>query len=77
MFQSTMPMERKKEICQQIIDAMKAGKKNLATKLAMQIPLPLPLANVAKQDMGVERMLKLGCNLDDAVAAYGKEWLET
>ena len=56
---------------------MKAGKKNLATKLTMQIPLPLPLANVAKQDMGVERMLKLGCNLDDAVAAYGKEWLES
>lgn len=77
MFQSTMPEARRKEIGRQVADAFKAGNKELAIKLAKQIPLSLPMARVLKTDWGVERLKKSGHNLDDVVAAYGKEWLET
>ena len=55
---------------------MKFGNKDLAIKLSMQIPLDLPTARVLKADWGVERLKNFGFNLDDVVAAYGKEWLE-
>ena len=76
MFQSTMPEARRKEIGRQVADAMKFGNKDLAIKLSMQIPLDLPTARVLKADWGVERLKNFGFNLDDVVAAYGKEWLE-
>ena len=77
MFQSTMPEARRKEIGRQVADAMKFGNKDLAIKLSMQIPLDLPTARVLKADWGVERLKNFGFNLDDVVAAYGKEWLES
>ena len=63
-------------IGRQVADAMKFGNKDLAIKLSMQIPLDLPTARVLKADWGVERLKNFGFNLDDVVAAYGKEWLE-
>jgi len=50
---------------------------NLARKIAMKVPLSLPMANVLKQDWGIERLKAVGFNMDDVVAAYGKEWLES
>lgn len=74
-FVSTMSDERRKELRSEAIAAMKAGNMDLARKIAMKVPLSLPMANVLKQDWGIKRMLEVGCNLDDAVAIYGKEWL--
>ena len=76
MFQSTMSKERRKEIADQALVAFKTGDKELAYKITMQIPLDLPMARVLKADWGVERLKNFGFNLDDVVAAYGKEWLE-
>lgn len=50
---------------------------NLARKIAMKVPLSLPMANVLKQDWGIECLKAVGFNMDDVVAAYGKEWLES
>ena len=50
---------------------------NLARKIAMKVPLSLPMANVLKQDLRIERLKAVGFNMDDVVAAYGKEWLES
>ena len=49
---------------------------NLARKIAMKVPLSLPIANVLKQDLRIERLKAVGFNMDDVVAAYGREWLE-
>lgn len=75
-FVSTMSDERRKEIAKQVSAAVRVGDMELAGKLAFQIPLSLPRARVLKADWGIERLKKSGHNLDDAVAAYGKEWLE-
>lgn len=77
MFQSTMSKERRKEITNQALAAFKRGNKELAYKITMQIPLDLPMARVLKADWGVERLKNFGFNLDDVVAAYGEEWLES
>ena len=60
-FVSTMSDERRKDIAKQVIAAMRAGDEELADSLIRQVPLDLPIARF---------------NLDDAVKAYGKEWLE-
>lgn len=54
---------------------MRAGDEELATRLTKQIPLSPPMARVLKADWGIE-LRDAGFNLDDAVKAYGKEWLE-
>ena len=77
MFQSTMSKERRKEITDQALAAFKTGDKELAYRIIMQIPLDIPTARVLKADWGVERLKNCGFNLDDVVAAYGKEWLES
>ena len=76
-FQSTMSDERRREITAQAIEAMNAGDMDRARNISMQIPLPLPMANVLKHDVGVKSLLEIGCNLDDAVAAYGEDWLKS
>ena len=75
-FVSTMFDERWKEIAKQVSAAVRVGDMELVGKLAFQIPLSLPRARVLKADWGIERLKRSGHNLDDAVAAYGKEWLE-
>ncbi len=75
MFQSTMSMEQRKDIYRQFVAAKHAGNNKLAEQLAMQIPLSLPMARVLKADWGIERLKQSGFNLDDAVAAYGEDWL--
>ena len=72
-----MSDERRREIGQQVAAALRAGDSDLAGKIAMQIPLSLPRARVLKADWGIERLKNAGFNLDDAVAAYGREWLES
>ena len=74
-FVSTMPMERRKEIGKKAAAAIRAGDMNLAISLAKQVPLPLSTAELLKADWGIERLKEAGFNLDDAVAAYGQEWL--
>lgn len=74
-FVSTMSDERRKEITKQVIAAMRAGDEELATRLTKRVPLSLPMARVLKVDWGIE-LKDAGFNLDDAVKAYGKEWLE-
>lgn len=74
-FVSTMSDERRKEIAKQVIAAMRAGDEELATRLTKQVPLSPPMARVLKADWGIE-LRDAGFNLDDAVKAYGKEWLE-
>ena len=76
-FKSTMSDERRREIAAQVIEAMNAGDKERANEIAKQIPLPLPMANVLKADWGVENLKNSGFNLDDAVAAYGEDWLKS
>ncbi len=76
-FQSTMSDERRREITAQAIEAMNAGDMDRARKITKQIPLPLPMANVLKADWGLENLKNSGFNLDDAVAAYGKDWLKS
>ena len=75
-FVSTMSDERRKEIAKQVIAAMRAGDEELAARLTRQVPLPLPMARVLKADWGIEMLKDAGFNLDDAVKAYGREWLE-
>ena len=75
MFQSTMSMERRKEIAAQISVALRVGDIDLVRKLSRQIPLSLPQARIIKADWGVERLKNSGLNLDDVVKAYGEEWL--
>ena len=77
MFKSTMSKERRQEIASQVAAAFKAGDSDLAGKIAMQIPLPLTMATVLKADWGIERLKSSGFNLDDAVAAYGEDWLKS
>ncbi|NLL37391.1 MAG: hypothetical protein GX256_07720 [Fretibacterium sp.] len=75
-YKSTMSDERRKELAREMSIAMKSGNMDLAREIAMKAPMPLPLANVLKQDWGIKRLREAGFNLDDAVAAYGKEWLQ-
>ena len=77
MFKSTMSDERRREIAAQVSEAIKAGDKERAAEIAKQMPLPLPMARVLKADWGVERLKNAGFNLDDAVAAYGEDWLRS
>ena len=76
-YKSTMSDERRKELAEEVGAAVRAGDMNLARKIAMKVPLSLPMANVLKHDWGIERLKAVGFNMDDVVAAYGKEWLES
>ena len=76
-YKSTMSDERRKELAKEVGAAVRAGDMNLARKIAMKVPLSLPMANVLKQDWGIESLKTVGFNMDDVVAVYGKEWLES
>lgn len=76
-YKSTMSDERRKELAEEVGAAVRAGDMNLARKIAMKVPLSLPMANVLKQDWGIECLKAVGFNMDDVVAAYGKEWFES
>jgi hypothetical protein len=53
----------------------KPEKKEEAFVIRKQIPLPAFLAKFAKENMGVDFLLKLDWNLAEAEEEFGKDWL--
>jgi hypothetical protein len=40
-----------------------------------ELPMPPYLAKIVKEDYGAEYLIKLGCNLVEANAEFGLDWL--
>lgn len=77
---STMSMERRREIVKEAEILMKQGRKEEGYDLIHRlIPMNPMLANDFKHWLKIspKKMLAEGYNLDDAVAAYGEQWLES
>lgn len=53
-----------------------SGKKKEAEEILALIPLLPQGAKILKEEVGIDAMIEYGCNLSEAVEAYGYEWLE-
>ena len=74
-FVSTMPLEEMERIMGEA-DALEAcGDKKGAQRLRLTVPLNPKVANEFKRILGLQALIDVGLNLDDAVAMYGKDWL--
>ena len=62
-------------VLEDFIDAYKEGKKEEAAKIIRRLPLPAPVAMVAKEVLGTQGLLNLEYDLSDAEGVYGKNWL--
>jgi hypothetical protein len=71
----TMSLYEKLAIGVKAIELEKQGKKDEARKMELLIPIPPYLAKWAKKRFGAETLLKTGCNLSEAEAEYGPDWL--
>ncbi len=63
-------------ITDEIYDLEIAGRESEAYELKKQLPIMAGIANVLKQDRGIEALIASGMNLSKAVKEYGLEWLE-
>ena len=73
---STMTLEEKLKILEQVRQLESEGRIEEATILNMTVPLPPHIAKAAKEVFGAEYVKKAGFNLVEAEAEYGKGWLE-
>ncbi len=77
---STITMERRREIIREAEALIKQGRKQEGRDLVLRLtPMNPVLANDFKRWLKVspKQMLDEGFNLDDAVAVYGEQWLES
>lgn len=72
-----MDNSQKNIVLEQMNAAIAAGNVEQATELMVkaQYPLPLSVAEAAKEALGIEFLLEGGFNLSEAVAAHGQDWL--
>lgn len=75
MFVSTMPINEQKRIMDEADVQEQLGDIETAEKLRLQIPLQPKLANEFKKILGLQALTEIGFNLEDAVIAYGSDWL--
>lgn len=73
-----MTIERKREIVKEAGSLIKQGKKREGYDMINRlIPMSPMMADDFKRFMGLDFMRECGFNLDDAVEAYGEEWLRS
>jgi hypothetical protein len=72
-----MDKAQKDIILEQMNAAIAAGNVEQARELMVktQYPVPLSVAEAAKEALGIEFLLESGLNLSEAVAVYGQDWL--
>ena len=71
---SSMSMEETRDILSQAQELRRAGKKKEAMEMAKRIPIDPEYAEDLKRLEGLKFLID-GFNLTDAVAKFGKEWL--
>ena len=72
---SSMSMEETRDILNQAQELRRAGKKKEAMEMAKRIPIDPEYAEDLKRLEGIKFLIDGGFNLTDAVAKFGKEWL--
>ncbi len=65
------------ELTMKMIQYQRQGRYLDAEALANEVPLLAGVANVMKEQMGIDALIRSGKNLSLAVKTYGPGWLES
>ena len=71
----TMTLDEKLAIVIKAGELWEAGDEEGGNRLIMTAPMPSYLAELMKEKMGADFLLKGGWNLSEAEAAFGPGWL--
>ena len=65
------------QMLDKISELILSGRKKEADEIIHILPLPPLDAQGLKELVGIDAMIENGCNLSEAVDAYGYEWLNS
>ncbi|MDR0639273.1 MAG: hypothetical protein LBG27_10325 [Spirochaetaceae bacterium] len=67
--------EEKLDVIMKADEYLKAGNKADADRLVLGLPMPSYLAELYKELLGADFLIKGGYNLSEAEAEFGTDWL--
>jgi hypothetical protein len=70
-----MTTEEQLDVIMEADEYLKAGNKAEAQRLVLGLPMPSYLAELYKDCLGADFLIKGGYNLSDAEAEFGPDWL--
>ncbi len=73
---STMTIDERRRIAHEAMEWRVKGNEEKYREVLRGIPMTPAFADGLKKIVGVNALLDVGINLDDAVEAYGEEWLK-
>jgi hypothetical protein len=71
----TMTLDQKLDISLRAFELLDAGDREGYSRLMRSAPMPLYLAKVYKEKVGVKELIESGWNLSEAEAEFGADWL--
>jgi hypothetical protein len=71
----TMTTEERLDVMMKAHEYLEAGNKAESQRLVLGLPMPPYLAELYKDCLGADFLIKGGYNLSDAEAEFGPDWL--
>ena len=71
----TMTTEEKLDVLMKAHEYREAGNEAEADRITLELPMPSYLAELYKDILGADFLIKGGYNLADAEAEFGPDWL--
>jgi len=73
----TMTFDEEFDVIMKAHEIRQAGDKEGYYRLMNSLPMFPWLAKIIKEKMGADVLIQSGCNLTEAEAEFGKDWLRT